>query len=108
VEPIRSAEPGIGGIGVKVRSTITPMRTVAQVIVGYAIGRVAIVVVLLVVGLLLVGAHAEHTPTPAEQAIEQQHREQVLLQGYKEEQRQASYAATPGPPYPTKDWTPGG
>lgn len=50
-----------------------------------------VLVVLLVAGLLLAGANApEHTPVPAQQAIEQRHREEVLGQQSEEEQRQAA------------------
>jgi len=95
------------GVGVTAGEYDPAMRHVLRFACGYKIGRVVTIVVLILVGLLLVGASGPtKAPVPAEQAIEQRHREQVLSQGYEEEQRQASYAATPGPPYPTKDWTP--
>jgi hypothetical protein len=82
------------------------MRAVVQFVVGLWIGRLATVAVLIVVGLLIAGAQGPaKTPVPAQQAIEQRQREEVMEQDYAEEARQREYAA-PGPPAPTAGWQP--
>jgi hypothetical protein len=82
------------------------MRTVVQFVTGYWLGRVGTIAVLIVVGLLLAGAQGPtKTPVPAQQAIEERQREEVMEQDYAEEARQREYAA-PGPPAPTAGWQP--
>jgi hypothetical protein len=76
---------------------------------GVVGGMLALLAALLITGLLMVGVQApEHTPVPAQQAVEVRHGQEVLSQDYEEERRQAGFAAKPGPPYPTRNWTPAG
>lgn len=77
----------------------------AGVTVGYVLGRVVVVVVLLVIGLLIVGAHDGNRVSSAERAKQAQQRQETALQGYEEEQRQAVYAR-PGGPAPTGGFAP--
>jgi hypothetical protein len=64
------------------------------------------VAVIVVVGLLIVGAHSTRVPVPAERAIQERHSQEVLVQDAEEEARQAQYAATPAAPQPTGGWQP--
>lgn len=83
------------------------MRTIVQFIVGFTIGRVVTLTVLIVIGLAIVGAHGQtNTPAPEVQVREQQRHDVAEGLAYEEEQREAEYAATPGPPYPVKTFTP--
>lgn len=83
------------------------MTTIARFIVGYWLGRVGTVAVLIVVGLLIVGAQGPtKTPVPAQRAIEQQHRQEAASLAYEDEERERRYRVEPGPPYPTQGWTP--
>jgi len=82
------------------------MRAVVAFVVGYAAGRVAIVVCLLVVGLLLAGGHRADGPSPAAVQHELERREAIIGQQAEELERQADYARTPGAPAPTATFTP--
>jgi uncharacterized membrane protein (Fun14 family) len=80
------------------------MRTILRFIVGYAIGRVATLVALLVIGLMLVSS--TNTPAPERQAIEQQRLDEAAALAYREEEREARYRATLGAPHPVRGWEP--
>jgi hypothetical protein len=61
-------------------------------VASFAAGMAAFWAVILVAGLLILGAHgAEHHRVPAQAAIEERQRQEVLVQGAEEEARQAEY-----------------
>jgi hypothetical protein len=64
-------------------------------------------VFLLLLAFILL-AHTGSTPVHAPAYVAQHERraEENAALSYQEEQRQAEYAAHPGPPYPTKGWSP--
>jgi hypothetical protein len=81
------------------------MSTLVRFIVGYWLGRVAAVAVLVFIGLLLVGS-SPNGPAPEHQAIEQQRSDEAASAAYEEEARERRYGEQPGPPYPVQGWAP--
>jgi hypothetical protein len=58
--------------------------------------------------MVILFVHSSSTPAyaPAYEARQAKLHEANQALDYQEEQRQAEYAAHPGPPYPTKGWSP--